>query len=63
MVKIRGTWSKDSRSALCVSGCLKLLDVEVVLQKVWVCRLSEWEHQCGGGEGGRQRGKEGRIEE
>lgn len=54
--KIRGTWSKGTWSALCVSSCLKLLDVEVVLQKVWVCRLSEWEHQCGGGEGGREGG-------
>lgn len=46
-------------SALCASAeSLRLLDVEVVVQKVWVCLLPEWEHQRGGRGGeGRRRGR------
>ncbi|KAG7244025.1 hypothetical protein INR49_006186 [Caranx melampygus] len=35
-------------SSLCVSSGLEPVDVEVVVQKVRVCLLSEWQHQCGG---------------
>lgn len=37
-----------SFSSVRVSSGLKPLNVEVVVQKAWVCPLSEWEHQYGG---------------